>query len=82
MRVCFAKLQLLRAAIAIQHGLHQWIVNGLQEAFKAWLDPYNFDANVRKNERLSGLTRLVRHNNDPALQTLFRLSFDQLAVVE
>ena len=38
-----------------------------KEAFKAWLDPCKFDANGRKNERLSDLTRLVRHNSDPAL---------------
>ena len=39
----------------------------LKEAFKAWLDPSNFDANGRQNERLSDLTRLVRPNSDPAL---------------
>jgi len=38
-----------------------------KEAFKAWLDPCKFDANGRKNERLSDLTRLVRHNSDQAL---------------
>jgi RimJ/RimL family protein N-acetyltransferase len=39
----------------------------LKEAFKAWLDKSNFDANGRQNERLSDLSRLVRVSNDPSL---------------
>ena len=40
---------------------------GLREAFRAWLDDANFDANGRQRERLSDLTRLVRAASDPAL---------------
>lgn len=40
---------------------------GLNEAFSAWLNPSNFDANGRQRERLSELTRLVRTASDPAL---------------
>ena len=39
----------------------------LREAFAAWLNPSNFDANGRQRERLSDLTRLVRAGSDPAL---------------
>jgi len=39
----------------------------LDEAFRAWLDPRNFDASGRQKERLSDLTRLVRPGSDPAL---------------
>src|SRR3989338_1929174 len=39
----------------------------LREAFTAWLNPSNFDANGRQHERLSDLTRLVRAGSDPAL---------------
>ncbi|WP_136645151.1 GNAT family N-acetyltransferase [Tabrizicola sp. YIM 78059] len=40
----------------------------LQEAFRVWLDPTNFDAMGRQRERLSDLTRLVRAASDPALE--------------
>jgi RimJ/RimL family protein N-acetyltransferase len=40
---------------------------GLDEAFRAWLQPSNFTAAGRQRERLSDLTRLVRHGRDPAL---------------
>ena len=39
----------------------------LAEAFRAWLDPRNFDASGRQRESLSDLTRLVRPGSDPAL---------------
>ncbi len=39
----------------------------LDEAFKMWLAPSNFDADGRQSERLSDLTRLVRVTTDPAL---------------
>lgn len=39
----------------------------LQEAFRAWFAPSNFDAQGRQRERLSDLTRLVRAGSDPAL---------------
>lgn len=41
---------------------------GLQEAFRAWLSPSNFDAEGHQIERLGDLTRLVRVADDPALQ--------------
>ncbi|GAA6199408.1 GNAT family protein [Aquicoccus sp. SU-CL01552] len=39
----------------------------LREAFSAWLDPANFDADGRQRERLGDLTRLVRVSSDPTL---------------
>ena len=39
----------------------------LREAFRAWLNPGNFDAQGRQRESLSDLTRLVRAGADPAL---------------
>lgn len=39
----------------------------LQEAYRAWLSPANFDAAGRQKERLSDLTALVREGRDPAL---------------
>lgn len=39
----------------------------LREAFRAWLDPANFDRQGRQIERLSDLTRLVRAVSDPTL---------------
>ena len=39
----------------------------LDEAFRLWLDPSNFDAQGRQNSALSDLTRLVRVANDPGL---------------
>ena len=39
----------------------------LSEAFNAWLDPSNFDADRRQKERLGDLTRLIRVADDPAL---------------
>ncbi len=39
----------------------------LGEAFRAWLDPSNFDAQGRQREHLSDLTRLTRVSSDPAL---------------
>lgn len=39
----------------------------LREAFAAWLNPANFDANGRQRERLSDLTGLVRAASDPVL---------------
>lgn len=39
----------------------------LREAYRAWLDPANFDAAGRQRERLGDLTRLVRVSSDPAL---------------
>lgn len=39
----------------------------LREAYRAWLNPQNFDAKGRQRERLSDLTRLVRPGSDPAL---------------
>ncbi len=39
----------------------------LDEAFRLWLGPANFDAQGRQRERLSDLTRLVRAADDPAL---------------
>ncbi len=39
----------------------------LREAYAAWLDPRNFDAQGRQRERLSDLTALVREASDPAL---------------
>lgn len=41
--------------------------SALDEAFRFWLDPSNFDADGRQLERLSDLTRLVRVSSDPAL---------------
>ena len=40
----------------------------LEEAFRAWLSPANFDAEGRQQERLSDLTRLVRSGSDPSLK--------------
>ena len=40
----------------------------LEEAFRAWLSPSNFDAEGRQQERLSDLTRLVRSGSDPSLK--------------
>ncbi|WP_298260698.1 GNAT family protein [uncultured Litoreibacter sp.] len=39
----------------------------LKEAFTAWLDPSNFDAEGRQIESLKSLTGLVRVTSDPAL---------------
>ncbi len=39
----------------------------LDEAFRVWLSPGNFDAGGHQRERLSDLTRLVRVSSDPAL---------------
>lgn len=39
----------------------------LKEAFGAWLNPSNFDADGQQRERLSDLTRLVRAADDPGL---------------
>lgn len=39
----------------------------LQEAYRAWLAPQNFDAKGHQRERLSDLTRLVRSADDPLL---------------
>ncbi|MBZ0123450.1 MAG: GNAT family N-acetyltransferase [Roseovarius sp.] len=39
----------------------------LDEAFRLWLGPANFDARGRQRERLSDLTRLVRAAGDPEL---------------
>lgn len=39
----------------------------LREAYRAWLDPANFDARGRQRERLGDLTGLVRVASDPAL---------------
>lgn len=39
----------------------------LNEAFRLWLDPANFDAERRQKSSLSDLTRLVRVSGDPAL---------------
>lgn len=39
----------------------------LREAFRAWLDPANFDARGRQFESLADLTRLVRAGTDPTL---------------
>ena len=39
----------------------------LREAYRAWLDPSNFDADGRQRESLSDLTRLVRVSSDPGL---------------
>lgn len=39
----------------------------LREAYRAWLNPQNFDDKGRQHERLSDLTRLVRPGSDPAL---------------
>ncbi|MEL7097191.1 MAG: GNAT family protein [Pseudomonadota bacterium] len=39
----------------------------LQEAYRLWLDPANFDGKGQQIERLSDLTRLVRVSSDPAL---------------
>ena len=39
----------------------------LREAYRAWLNPQNFDDRGRQKERLSDLTRLVRPGSDPAL---------------
>lgn len=40
----------------------------LQEAYRVWLDPGNFDTGGRQIERLSDLTRMVRVSSDPILQ--------------
>lgn len=40
---------------------------GLEEAFRVWLSPANFDDHGQQRERLSDLTRLVRAGSDPAL---------------
>ncbi|MEL6888391.1 MAG: GNAT family protein [Pseudomonadota bacterium] len=40
----------------------------LKEAFGAWLNPSNFDADGVQRERLSDLTNLVRVVGDPALE--------------
>ena len=42
----------------------------LKEAFEAWLDPRNFDAQGQQVERLRDLTGLVRAGSDPTLQPL------------
>ena len=39
----------------------------LREAYAAWLNPANFDAQGRQRERLSDLTNLVRVSDDPGL---------------
>ncbi len=39
----------------------------LDEAFRLWLDPANFDGEGRQRSSLSDLTRLVRVSSDPAL---------------
>ena len=39
----------------------------LDEAFRLWLDPGNFDADGRQKEALSDLTALVRTGFDPSL---------------
>ena len=39
----------------------------LGEAYRAWLDPTNFDAEGQQRERLGDLTGLVRVASDPAL---------------
>ena len=39
----------------------------LKEAYAAWLDPSNFDAEGQQRESLSDMTRLVRVAEDPAL---------------
>lgn len=39
----------------------------LDEAFRLWLDPANFDSEGQQKEALSDLTRLVRVSDDPAL---------------
>ena len=39
----------------------------LDEAFRIWLDPSNFDASGQQIESLSDLTRLVRSADDPSL---------------
>ena len=39
----------------------------LREAYAAWLNPANFDAEGRQRERLSDLTNLVRVSDDPGL---------------
>lgn len=39
----------------------------LNEAFRLWLDPSNFDASGQQRTALSDLTRLVRPGGDPAL---------------
>lgn len=41
----------------------------LKEAFAAWLNPSNFDADGNQRERLGDLTRLVRVSDDPALRS-------------
>jgi hypothetical protein len=41
----------------------------LAEAYRVWLAPQNFDDKGRQRERLSDLTRLVRANDDPALDS-------------
>jgi len=40
----------------------------LDEAFRLWLDPSNFDKDGHQASSLSDLTRLVRAANDPALE--------------
>jgi len=40
----------------------------LQEAYRSWLSPRNFDENGHQRERLSDLTRLVRVADDPGLR--------------
>jgi RimJ/RimL family protein N-acetyltransferase len=39
----------------------------LEEAYRAWLAPSNFDARGQQVEALADLTRLVRVSQDPAL---------------
>lgn len=39
----------------------------LQEAYRVWLAPENFDAGGQQIERLSDLTKLVRAGSDPTL---------------
>ncbi|MDO5756763.1 MAG: GNAT family protein [Rhodobacterales bacterium] len=42
----------------------------LDEAFRLWLNPSNFDADGRQTSALSDLTRLVRASDDPALRPM------------
>lgn len=42
----------------------------LQEAYRAWLAPSNFDRNGRQIERLGDMTNLVRVSQDPVIKAL------------